>query len=356
VNANDTHAGSVPPPAGGERPARSDQVEATGWAAELERLAGGSWMALSTGEVALRGASHYLAPEAVQERKQRLIRERAETLSQLHGLAHDHHTDSPLLHWLDEPAVARRLLGLPHEVTACVFDLDSVLTTSTSVHIAAWADTLDSFLLARAARLREPFVPFDRDRDYEAFVAERPRLEGVRAFLTSRGIRLEEGGAGDAPDAETVHGLAKRKEEALERHLARDGVAAYVGSRCYLEAAHLVGIGRAVVSSSANTTEILDRAGLAQLVDQRVDAATIAAGRLASKPAPDTLIAACELLGVEPDHAADFETTPAGIAAARAAGFRAVIGIRREGPADELHAAAPDVVVNDLAQLLEHQA
>jgi HAD superfamily hydrolase (TIGR01509 family) len=178
----------------------------------------------------------------------------------------------------------------------------------------------------------------------------------VRAFLESRGIRLEEGAADDAPDTETVHGLANRKEEALERHLARDGVAAYVGSRCYLEAAHLVGIGRAVVTSSANTTEILERAGLAHLVDRRVDADTIAAGRLASKPAPDTLIAACELLGVEPGQAADFETTPAGIAAARTAGFRAVIGIQREGPGDELHAAAPDVVVNDLAQLLEHRA
>jgi HAD superfamily hydrolase (TIGR01509 family) len=356
VNANDTDAGSVPPAGGGERRARSDQVEATGWAAELELLAGGSWMALSAGEVALRGASHYLAPEAVRERRERLIRERAETLGQLHGLARDHHTDSPLLHWLDVPSVARRLLGLPHQVTACVFDLDSVLTTSTGVHIAAWADTFDSFLLARAARLREPFVPFDRDRDYQSFVAERPRLEGVRAFLTSRGIRLEEGDIDDAPDAQTVHGLANRKEQALERHLERDGVAAYVGSRCYLEAAHLVGIGRAVVSSSANTTEILERAGLVHLVDQRVDAATIAAGRLASKPAPDTLIAACELLGVEPEQAADFETTPDGIAAARAAGFRAVIGIQREGPGDELHAAAPDVIVNDLAQLLEHQA
>jgi HAD superfamily hydrolase (TIGR01509 family) len=355
MNANDTDPGSNPPPAGGDH-ARSDQVEATGWAAELELLAGGSWMALSAGEVALRGASHYLAPEAVRERKERLVRERALTLSQLHGLARDHHTDSPLLHWLDEPIVARRLLGLPREVTACVFDLDSVLTTSTGVHTAAWADTLDSFLLARATRSREPFVPFDRDRDYQAFVAERPRLEGVRAFLESRGIRLEEGAADDAPDTETVHGLANRKEEALERHLARDGVAAYVGSRCYLEAAHLVGIGRAVVTSSANTTEILERAGLAHLVDHRVDAAAIAAGRLASKPAPDTLIAACELLGVEPGQAADFETTPAGIAAARTAGFRTVIGIQREGPVDELHAAAPDVVVNDLAQLLEHRA
>jgi len=356
VNANDTDTGPAPPPAEAGLQPRSDHVEATGWAAELELLAGDSWMALSAGDVALRRASHYLPPEAVRARADRLTAERAATLGQLHGLARDHHTDSPLLHWLDEPTVTRRLLGLPHEVKAGVFDLDSVLTTSTGVHIAAWADTFDSFLLARAARLPEPFVPFDRERDYGAFVAERPRLEGVRAFLTSRGIRMPEGDADDAPDAETVHALANRKELALERHLARDGVAAYIGSRCYLEAAHLVGIGRAVVTSSANTTEILERAGLAHLVDRRVDAATIAAGRLASKPAPDTLIAACELLGVDPEEAADFETTPAGIAAARAAEFRLVIGIQREGPGDELHAAAPDVIVDDLAQLLEHHS
>ena len=184
---------------------------------------------------------------------------------------------------------------------------------------------------------------------------ERPRLDGVRDFLASRGIRLAEGdarGLRRTPRRCTASPTARSRR--CERHLAREGVAAYVGSRCYLEAAHLVGIGRAVVTSSANTNEILARAGLTHLVDQRVDAGTIAAERLASKPAPDTLIAACRLLGVEPERAADFETTPAGIEAARSAGFRTVIAIEREGPAEALHAANPDVVVNDLAQLLEH--
>ena len=355
MNANGTDTEPDPPAAGDEHALRSgDEVEATGWAAEIERLAGASWMALSASQAALRRASHYLDPELVRQRSERLAKERAETIDRLHGLARDHHTDSPLLHWLDAPWATRRLLGLPNEVTSCVFDLDSVLTTSTGVHIAAWADTFDSFLLARAARLGEPYRPFDRDRDYQAFVEERPRLDGVRDFLASRGIRLAEGDGEDPPDAETVHGLANRKEQSLERHLAREGVAAYVGSRCYLEAAHLVGIGRAVVTSSANTNEILARAGLTHLVDQRVDAGTIAAERLASKPAPDTLLAACRLLGVAPERAADFETTPAGIEAARSAGFRTVIAIERGGPAEALHAANPDVVVNDLAQLLEH--
>jgi beta-phosphoglucomutase-like phosphatase (HAD superfamily) len=249
-----------------------DAAGATGWAAEIERLAGRSWMALRAGEVALRAASDYLDPADARERQRRLAEERAQTIDQLHRLADDLHTDSPLLHWLDEPAGTRKLLGLPDGVSACVFDLDSVLTTSTTVHIAAWADAFDSFLLARAARQREPFIPFDRDGDYQAYVSERPRLDGVRAFLASRGIRLPEGAPHDPPEAETVRGLANRKMQALQRHLAREGVAAYIGSRCYLEAAHLVGIRRGVVSASANTTEILERAGLAHLIDQRIDA------------------------------------------------------------------------------------
>ena len=282
--------------------------------------------------------------------------ERAETIDQLHGLARDLHTDSPLLHWLDAPTPTRGLLGLPSGVRACVFDLDSVLTTSTTVHAAAWADTFDSFLLARAGRQRDRFVPFDRNGDYEPYLAEQPRLDGIRAFLASRGIRLPEGAPDDGPDAETVHGLAKRKTAALQHHLAREGVAAYIGSRCYLEAAHLVGIGRAVVSASANTIEILERAGLTHLIDERVDAHTIDSEQLAPKPAPDTLIAACRMLCVDPSETADFETTHVGIRAARSARIGLVVAVEREGAAHALQAANPDVVVNDLAQLLERQS
>jgi HAD superfamily hydrolase (TIGR01509 family) len=354
MNKNTTDTGSEPEPTADEGERRGgDEAEATGPAAEIERLAGGSWMALEASEAGLRAARHYLDPADVDERERRLAGERAETIDQLHGLAGDLHTDSPLLHWLDAPTATRRLLGLPNGVRACVFDLDSVLTTSTTVHVAAWADTLDSFLLARAGRQRDRFVPFDRNADYQPYLAERPRLDGIRAFLASRGIRLPEGGADDGLDAETVHGLAARKEAALQRHLAREGVAAYIGSRCYLEAAHLVGLGRAVVSASANTIEILERAGLTHLIDERVDAHTIDSEHLAPKPAPDTLIAACRMLGVDPAETADFETTGVGIRAARSAGIGLIVAVEREEAANDLHAADPDVVVNDLAQLLE---
>jgi HAD superfamily hydrolase (TIGR01509 family) len=337
----------------GRAGAGRDEAEATGHAGEIEKLAGGTWMALTTGQAALRAASHYLDPAELAERERRLAEQRSQTIEQLHLLARDLHADSPLLHWLDAATSTRRLLGLPSAVKACLFDLDSVLTTSANVHAAAWADTFDAFLLMRTARHPELFIPFDRDSDYQAYLAERPRLDGVRAFLASRGISLPEGSADDPPGAPTVHGLANRKAQALERHLISEGVGAYIGSRCYLEAAHIVGLRSAVVSASASTAEILERTEMAPLIDQRIDAAVIESEQLAPKPAPDTLTAACRALGVEPAETADFETTAAGVLAARGAGIGLVVAVEREGPDDALRAARPDVVVNDLAQLLE---
>lgn len=342
---------------GDQEPRRDDQDagdDAAARSAEIDELAGRSWMALETAQSALRAATRYLDPEDVRKRTSRLAEQRSQTVDLLRGLARDQHTDGSLLHWLDVPTVSRRMLGLPNDVVACVFDLDSVLTTSASVHTAAWAETFDAFLLRRAARERGQFTPFDWDRDYEAYLAGRPRLDGVRAFLAGRGIRLPEGRPDDPADADTVHGLATRKNQALHRHLDREGVAAYVGSLCYLEAAHTLGLHRAVVSASANTEEILRRARLAHLIEQHIDGEAIEAERLQPKPAPDTLRAACRLLDVRAAEAADFETTAAGIQAARAAGFRLVVGVERGSTVGTLRAADPDIVITDLAQLLNH--
>jgi HAD superfamily hydrolase (TIGR01509 family) len=341
-----------PPPANHHG---GDEVEATGHEAEVERLAGRTWMALESADAGLRAAEHYIDPAEGEARRRRLVEERAETIDDLHGLAHDLHTDSPLLHWLDVPTATRRLLGLPNAVRACVFDLDAVLTTSASIHVAAWADTFDSFLLERAVRRHQPFLPFDRGRDYTTYVAGLPRLAGVRRFLSSRGITVPEGHPDDPISAETVHGLANRKTQGLRLHLEREGVAAYIGSRCYLEAAHMVGIGRAVVSASAATGEILKRAGLDDLLDARIDAATMEADGLLPKPAPDTLLAACQRLGVAPSEAAAFETESLGIEAARAAGMALVVAVRRDGTAAATRPSTPDVIVSDLAQLLDHR-
>ena len=339
-------------PAEGRRTA--DETDGTGHAAEVERLAGHAWMALEAADAGIRAASHYIAPAEVARHRRLLAEERARTIGDLHHLADDLYADSPLLHWLDVPTPTRRLLGLPNAVNACIFDLDTVLTTSTSLHVAAWADTFDAFLLDRAARQGAAFIPFDRVRDYTTYLAERPRLDGVRLFLRSRGLTVPDGHPDDPAGSETVYGLANRKASALQHHLEREGVAGYIGSRCYLEAAALVGIGRAVVSASVKTDEILERAGLGGLVDARIDGFAIEAAHLSPKPAPDTLIAACHLLGAEPGQSAAFEAAPAGILAARAAGMALVVAVQREGAYEAIHSAGPDVVVSDLAQLLDH--
>jgi beta-phosphoglucomutase-like phosphatase (HAD superfamily) len=318
---------------------------------DLAALAGQSWMALETADAALRAAAHHLPPEEVAARRARLAEERRRTVGELQRLAHDEHTDNPLLHWLAAPVFTRRTLGLPDGVTACVFDLDSVLTTSARIHADAWADTFDPFLLARAERGHRAYLPFDRQRDYQNHLAGRPRLDGIRAFLASRGIALPEGHADDPPGAETVRGLAKRKHEALRHRLAEEGVAAFVGSRCYLEAARILGVHRAVVTASSHTAEMLKKARLEHLIETCVDGTTIEVEHLDPKPAPDTLLAACRRLHVDPAQVADFETSLAGISAARAGGFKLAVGVDRDGEADALLASNCDRVIADLADL-----
>jgi beta-phosphoglucomutase family hydrolase len=248
------------------------------------------------------------------------------------------------------------VLGLPDGVTALLFDLDGVLTDTASVHTRAWTRTFDAYLRERAGRTGEPFVPFDPVADYTAFVDGKPREDGVRDFLTSRGITLPPGTPDDPPTAETVHGLGNRKNLLFHDVLRDEGVDVFPTSRTYLERARDAGLRRAVVSSSANTATILDVTGMAPLVEERVDGVTIREERLAGKPAPDTFLLAAVRLGVDPERAAVFEDALAGVAAGRAGGFGLVVGVDRLG-GDSGHAAAlrangADIVVRDLGELL----
>jgi beta-phosphoglucomutase family hydrolase len=253
----------------------------------------------------------------------------------------------------DAGRVEAGVLGLPDGVTACLFDLDGVLTNTAAVHNKAWTDMFDAYLRERADRLAAPFVPFDPVNDYGTYVDGKPRPDGVRDFLASRGITLPEGDPDDGPDAETVHGLGNRKNEALQRRIREDGVEVFEGSRRYLEAARDAGLRRVVVSSSANTREVLNVTGLAPLVEGWIDGITISAERLKGKPAPDTFIAGARCVGVEPPQAAVFEDALAGVAAGRAGRFGFVVGVDRVGHADALRVHGADIVVGDLAELLD---
>jgi beta-phosphoglucomutase family hydrolase len=232
------------------------------------------------------------------------------------------------------------VLGLPDEITACLFDLDGVLTQTAKVHGAAWKQMFDVFLYERQGEGFEPFT----DHDYDAYVDGRTRYDGVRSFLESRGI---------AYDEHLVHELGDRKNTLVLKLIHEHGVERYAGSVRYLEAARDAGLRRAVVSSSANCHDVLVAAGIEHLLEARVDGVTVEERNLRGKPAPDMFLEGAKELGVDPAHAAVFEDALAGVQAGRAGRFGHVVGVDRVGQAAALREHGADVVVEDLAELLD---
>jgi beta-phosphoglucomutase family hydrolase len=239
------------------------------------------------------------------------------------------------------------VLGLPDVISACLFDLDGVLTDTASVHRAAWAATFDPVLRAHG---QAPFT----EADYEDYVDGKPRLDGVRDFLAARGIDVPEGGADDPPDAETVYAIGERKNLDVTRRIRTVGVTVFPGSRSYLQAAAGAGLRRFVVSSSANTRDVLAVTGLDTWIEGRVDGLTIASSGMPGKPAPDTFLAGARLADAAPAHAAVFEDATAGVEAGRRGDFGFVVGVNRHDAAhaEALRAHGADIVVTDLEDLL----
>ncbi len=232
------------------------------------------------------------------------------------------------------------MLGLPERIRACLFDLDGVLTDTASVHRRAWKAMFDEYLHSVEG---DRFVPFDAGADYENYVDGKPREDGMRSFLASRSIR---------PDAATLARLGDRKNEMFQHTMHTDGVAVFEGSRRYLQAAAEAGLRRAVVSSSANTREVLALTGLDTYVEQRVDGVTLREEHLPGKPAPDAFLRAAQLLDVAPADAAVFEDALSGVAAGRAGKFGFVVGVDRTGQSKALRDNGADIVVTDLGELL----
>lgn len=243
------------------------------------------------------------------------------------------------------------MLGLPDDIRGCLFDLDGVLTKTATVHDAAWTEMFDSFLRERSRATGAPFVPFDPVKDYDEYIDGKPRLDGTRSFLASRGIELPEGREDDPPSARTCYGLGNRKNEILLAKISSAGVGVYEGSVRYVRAVAAAGLRRAVVSSSANCQAILKAAGLEDLFEERIDGIVARREHLHGKPAPDTFLAGARALGLEPAQAAVFEDALAGVEAGRAGSFGYVVGVDRAGQADALRQHGADVVVSDLSEL-----
>jgi beta-phosphoglucomutase family hydrolase len=234
-------------------------------------------------------------------------------------------------------------LGLPGGITACLFDLDGVLTPTALIHAQAWKRVFDDFLRVRSVETGEAYKPFDEVHDYDEYVDGKPRADGVRSFLESRRITL--------PEA-SVDEVAERKDRLFLQLIQSRGVEPYPGSLTYLRAVRDARLKTAVVSSSKHCTDVLQAAGMHGLLDTQVDGNVAQARRLNGKPAPDTYLEAARMLGVEAAQAAVFEDALAGVAAGRAGSFGFVVGVDRAGQAEALREHGADVVVADLADLL----
>ena len=242
----------------------------------------------------------------------------------------------------------------PDNFDAVLFDLDGVLTATAKVHAACWKKTFDDYLKQRADKSGEPFKPFDLENDYNLYVDGKPRYDGVKSFLESRGIQLPYGDPGDPPDKETICGIGNRKEELVIATLKTAGVEVYQGSVAWVKHLRQTGIKTAVVSSSKNCLTVLQSGGIDGLFDARVDGHTVEDQKLPGKPAPDTFLHAADLLGVSAKRAVVVEDALSGVQAGRNGHFGLVVGVDRlgHGHADALRQNGADVVVTDLSQML----
>jgi len=234
---------------------------------------------------------------------------------------------------------------------AVLFDLDGVVTPTAEVHMRAWAEMFNAFLADPSAPGGGDRAPYTQD-DYFAHVDGKPRYDGVRDFLAARGITLPEGTPDDEPDAQTVHGLGNRKNDAFNAVLERDGVTPYAGSVALLDHLRDLGLPLAVVSSSANAPAVLEAAGLADRFRTVVSGAVATELGLPGKPAPDTFVHAASVLGTTPDRSVVLEDAVSGVRAGAAGGFALVIGVDRGAGAEVLTEAGAHLVVSDLAELV----
>ena len=323
---------------------------------DFESLIGGWRGAFESAQRAISAAARDDDLEAgeVQSWSRRLSDERTAAVQSLGGLARELHAGRPgLVRLLASPREVKQLLALPADVGACVFNVDGVLVPSAAIHAEVWKRTFDRFLSRRMDRTGATIATFSRRVDYPMLVHGRSRLEAVRGFLASRGISLPEGGPSDPPEAQTVHGLANAKSDALVERLRHEGVSAFDGARLFLALAHDARLPCAVVSGSTTTSMLLEGAGLAPLIDCCVDGTAAEEQGLRRKPAPDMLLAATRALGVDPERTAVFETNEEGVIAGRSGGFEFVVAVDQEGHEKTLRACGADLVVSDLGEILE---
>jgi beta-phosphoglucomutase family hydrolase len=231
---------------------------------------------------------------------------------------------------------------------AVLFDLDGVLTPTAELHQRAWTKMFEEFLDEYLGPDHAPYT----EADYLAYVDGRPRFDGVRTFLASRGIELPEGNRDEPPGSGSISALGNRKNVVFQELLRTEGIAPYPGSVRLLDHLAELGVPGAVVSSSRNAREVLSAARLAERFDVVADGILLAERGIPGKPAPDLFLAGAEKLGVTPESTVAVEDAVSGVAAGRAGGFALVIGVDRGAGPEALTANGADIVVDDLGELV----
>jgi trehalose 6-phosphate phosphatase len=231
---------------------------------------------------------------------------------------------------------------------AVILDLDGVITRSARVHAASWKRMFDDYLRERAGGGKK-FVPFS-DEDYYRYVDGKPRYEGTRSFLESRGISLPYGSPDDPPGKETICGLGNRKNRYFLEYLKKNGVESYQSTKDFIKDLKTRNKRVALISSSRNAKAVLEAAGASNLFHVVVDGVVAAELHLKGKPEPDIFLEAAKRLGVSPQHAIVIEDALSGVEAGKAGGFGLVIGINRSGQNTELKDHGADIVVSDLSE------
>ena len=316
----------------------------------------GIWRrAFEAARAALEAARHDLPAAENARLSHRLADERAATARLLDSFARERQMEQYLVRLVATSWESKRLLGLPDDAVACVFNVDGVLVPSASIHAEAWKATFDEFMAEYIEWTGVPLPSFSRAADYPTLIHGQSRIASVHAFLASRGITLPDGSPDDPPGTATVNALANRKNQALMEVLRQHGAHAFHGARLYLELVQDAAMRCAVVSGSTNTRILCERANLDELIDEYVDGNTARVERLQRKPAPDMLLAACEHLNVDPGRTVVFETTTDGVDAGRAGGFELVVAVDRDSAAPALREHGADLVVADLGELLGRQ-
>jgi len=235
------------------------------------------------------------------------------------------------------------------DLAAFLFDMDGVITQTTELHIRSWKRVFDEFFAARSDDPPEMARPFTIE-DYLQYVDGRPRRDGIRSFLRSRGVTVAEGD-GEAERLDTVSGLDAVKAKFFREELEKSGVETYSGTLDTVRAVRRAGLKTAVVSASRHSAELLEAAGISDLFDARVDGNDIVRLGIPGKPDPAMFLEGARRLGVPPERSVVIEDASSGVAAGRAGGFKLVIGVNRNGQPGRLREAGADIEVGDLSEV-----